>query len=105
MLRWRLISAAVILAVLFTLLWLDYRLILFQAPGAWLLPALLVVSLLASAEVLGLLRAKGHRPLAWPVYFGNLLIPLAAALPVVLALLNLPPSASGPLGQIGRAHV
>jgi phosphatidate cytidylyltransferase len=85
-LRWRLISAAVILTVLLALLWLDYRQVYFGTPGAWLLPLLLVVSVLATEEVLSLLRAQGHRPIGWIVYAGNVAIPLAAGLPVVLAL-------------------
>jgi phosphatidate cytidylyltransferase len=93
-LRWRLISAAVILAVLFALLWLDYRLIHFQAPGAWLLPVFLTVSFLATEEVLSLLKAKNHRPIEWIVYFGSLLLPLTAALPVLFQLAGRAPPAA-----------
>jgi phosphatidate cytidylyltransferase len=85
-LRWRLISAAVILAVLFALLWIDYQQLLFDIPGAWLLPILLAVSVLGTEEVLSLLRAKGHRPLAWPVYLGSVLVPAAASLPIIVRL-------------------
>jgi phosphatidate cytidylyltransferase len=85
-LRWRLISAAVILTVLLALLWLDYRQVYFGTPGAWLLPMLLVVSLLATEEVLSLVRAQAHRPIAWIVYVGNVAIPLAAGLPIVLTV-------------------
>jgi phosphatidate cytidylyltransferase len=85
-LRWRLISAAVILTVLLALLWLDYRQVYFGTPGAWLLPLLVVVSVLATEEVISLLRAQGHRPIEWIVYAGNVAIPLAAGLPIVLAL-------------------
>jgi phosphatidate cytidylyltransferase len=65
LLRWRLISAAIILAVLFALLWLDFKQIVLHAPGAWLLPVLLVVSVLATEEVLCLLRSKNHLPVVW----------------------------------------
>jgi phosphatidate cytidylyltransferase len=85
-LRWRLISATLILAVLLTLLWLDFKLVLFETRGAWLLPILLIVSLLATEEVLSLLRAKGHRPVAWVLYLGNTLLPLAAGLPILFDL-------------------
>ncbi len=83
MLRWRLISAAIILAVLLALMWLDWRLILFGVSGAWLLPVLLVVCGLAAEEILDLLKAKQHRPLAAAVFLGCLLVPLAAALPIL----------------------
>jgi len=105
LLRWRLISAAVILAILLTLLWLDYKGALLGVSGAWLLPVLLAVSMLATAEMLSLLRAKGHRPLGWPVYAGNLLIPLAAALPVVFDLVGHSFPVNGPLGPFGWSVV
>jgi phosphatidate cytidylyltransferase len=89
-LRWRLISAAVIIALLLAAMGLDYRLVLFGTPGAWLLPVLLLVSTLATEESLSLLRAKQHDLVAWPVYLGNLLIPLLAAWPIVRALFGPP---------------
>jgi phosphatidate cytidylyltransferase len=101
LLRWRLISAAIILTILLTLVWLDYKRLLFGVPGAWLLPVLLAVSLLATAEMLSLLRAKGHQPIGWLVYAGNLLIPAAAALPVAFALAGRAVPATSPLGPFG----
>jgi phosphatidate cytidylyltransferase len=100
-LRWRLISAAVILAVLFSLGWLDYRLAVFKVPGAWLWPVLLVVSVLATEEVLSLLRAKNHRPIAWIAYVGNVAIPLAACLPLLYELGGRKFPLENPLGQFG----
>ena len=90
MLRWRLISSLVILAGLLALLWMDFRLVGFGVAGAWLLPLYLVVVLLASEEVLGLLAAKGHRPLAWVVYLGNAAITLAVGWPVLGELARSP---------------
>jgi phosphatidate cytidylyltransferase len=101
MLRWRLISAAVILAVLLSLVWLDYRQAVFGVAGVWLLPILLAVSALATTEVLDLLRAKSHQPAAWPVYVGNFLIPMAASAPLLLALLGRDFPADSPLGSFG----
>jgi phosphatidate cytidylyltransferase len=98
LLRWRLISAAVILTILLTLVSLDYW---FGVPGAWLLPVLLAVSWLATEEVLSLLRAKGHRPIGWLVYVGNLAIPAAAALPVIYELAGRHFPANSPLGVFG----
>jgi phosphatidate cytidylyltransferase len=85
-LRWRLISAAVILALLLSAMWLDYRLIFWGTPGAWLFPILLVVTGLGTEEVLSLLRAKGHRLADWPVYFGNFAVPLAAGAVIVVGM-------------------
>jgi phosphatidate cytidylyltransferase len=101
LLRWRLISAAVILAALLTLVVLDYRLAVFGVPGAWLLPVLLAVSLLATGEVLHLLAAKDYRPATWPVFLGNALIPLAASAPVLFELAGRQFPADNPLGRAG----
>jgi phosphatidate cytidylyltransferase len=101
LLRWRLISAAVILSVLLTLVWLDYRLVLFGIPGIWLLPVLLAVALLGTQEVLALFAAKGHRPVGWILYLGNALIVLAACLPMLLQLAGRSLPANHPLGPFG----
>lgn len=82
----RLLSAAVILAALFTLMWLDYRLLVFGTPGAWLLPLLLVISMLGTEEVLSLLHAQNHHPRGVFVYAGSLLIPLIVGWPIVLGM-------------------
>jgi phosphatidate cytidylyltransferase len=79
----RLLSAAVIIGTLLTLMWLDYRLVLVGVPGVWLLPVLFVVSVLGTEEVLSLLRAQNHDPRAGVVYAGNMLLPLAASWPIL----------------------
>lgn len=86
MLRWRLISAAVIISLLLGTMWLDFWQVLWATPGAWLMPIMLLVSLLGTEEVLSLLRAKEHQLVGWPVYLGNFLIPLSASLTIVLAM-------------------
>lgn len=101
MLRWRLISAAVILAILLSLVALDIRRAVFDVAGVWLLPIMLAVSLLASEELLSLFKAKNYKPAAWPIFLGNLLIPLAAALPVLFELAGQPLPADDPLGRLG----
>jgi phosphatidate cytidylyltransferase len=98
-LRWRLISAAVILSALVSLVWLDSRLTVNY--GALLLPVMLIVSLLATEEVLSLLRAKHYEPAAWPIYLGNLLIPLAASGPLLFALAGREFPEANPLGRGG----
>jgi phosphatidate cytidylyltransferase len=99
LLRWRLISAAVILTVLGTLLVLDARQTV--GFGVWLLPVLLAVSLLATEEVLSLLAARDYRPVAWPIYLGNVLIPLAASAPLLAALAGREFPDGSPLGRGG----
>jgi phosphatidate cytidylyltransferase len=80
-LRWRIIAAVGILGPLALLTWLDYR-FHFGHPGAWLVPAALAFAALATAEMLAMLAAGGHRLLAWPVYAGSLLIVAAACAPI-----------------------
>ncbi|HEX5106612.1 MAG TPA: hypothetical protein VFV87_22485, partial [Pirellulaceae bacterium] len=101
MLRWRLISAAVIVSVLLTLVWLDFRRAVFGVAGVWLFPVLLAVTWMATEEVLGLLRAKGHRPVAWILYLGNGLITLAACLPMLFEFFDRPFPDDNPLGRFG----
>jgi phosphatidate cytidylyltransferase len=105
LLRWRLISAAVILAVLLTLVWLDFRQAVFGVPGVWLFPVLLAVSLLAAEEVLSLVGGKDLRPVAWVIYLGTALINLAAALPMFCQLFGWKVAADNPLGRFGWAMV
>jgi phosphatidate cytidylyltransferase len=100
-LRWRLISAGAILAVLLALTWVDYKCLIFGTPGAWLLPLMLVVSALATGEVLGLLSRNEQQPRAGIVYFANLAIPLAAAWPIVIQLVGRQWSAMNALGACG----
>lgn len=82
-----------------TLVWLDAQQT--SVYGVWLLPVLIVVSLLASEEVLSLLAAKGYRPVAWPVYFGTVLIQLAASAPLLFALAGRDFPDENPLGRGG----
>ena len=107
MLRFRLLSAAIILAVFFALVWLDYERMFVGVEGVWLLPIFVVVTVLATEEVLSLLAAKDYRPVAWPLYVGNVLLSLAACGPIWVKLLA-PGASSGllhelsqPLGQLG----
>jgi phosphatidate cytidylyltransferase len=100
-LRWRLISAGAILTVLLALMWIDYKGLVFDTPGAWLLPLMLLISALATGEVLSLLGRNDHQPLSGIVYFGNLLIPAAAAWPIVLGLVGRQWPAIDSLGMYG----
>ena len=87
MLIWRLFLGALIIGLLVGLCILDASA---DAPGveaglpaAWLMPVLLVLTVLATQEVLRLARAAGIRPVAWTIYTGNLLLVLAQWLPAV----------------------
>ena len=98
LLRWRLISAGVILSILFTLLVLDFRQACSAVTGLWLAPVFVVVAVLAAEEVLSLLAAKGHAPIAWPIYLGTVALALAACAPIWMEL------ASGSRGEKAGAE-
>src|SRR4051812_35877110 len=74
MLRWRLLLGAVFIAGLVVLFWLDARA---STPGMYLLPLALLLSIVATEELLGLFAARGLRTNSAVVYVGNFLIVLA----------------------------
>jgi phosphatidate cytidylyltransferase len=81
LLRWRFISAAVIVAVVLALLWLDYAV---GPTGAWLTPLLLALAVAAAQELLDMGGARDLRPAAWSVYAAVTMVILAACLPPLL---------------------
>lgn len=83
MLRWRLLSAAVIISVLLALVTADHQQFLFPISGLWLLPVLLLVAFMATEEVLELLRHGGHDVDRATTHAGVLLIVLAASAPML----------------------
>jgi len=81
-LRWRLLVATVIIIPLVGLLLADFH-FNFGIPGIWLWPLPLLLTVMAVAEVLDLLRSKNLRPAAWSVYTGSLLIITAGIVPML----------------------
>lgn len=100
MLRSRLMAAAAILIPLFGILYADVHWNA-GAPGIWLVPLGLIVSLMAASEVLDLLRTPGHRPLSWTVYCGVAGIFLAACVPMLWPLSGNAYPVNCPLGRLG----
>ena len=100
MLKWRLLLGALIVGSLLGLCILDARADVpgteAGLPGVFLMPILLVVTVLATQEVLRLARAAGIRPVAWTIYAGNLLLVVAQWLPVAVFIHG----RAGPLGQL-----
>lgn len=72
MLRWRLFLGALFIGALAGLCWLDGHQTLGAPPGAWLFPLALVLSVLASDEMLRLVGSADEKPVAWIVSLGNL---------------------------------
>jgi len=71
MLRWRLSLGAILIGGIVALGYFDHKSAL---PGAWLMPLLIIITILATDEVLRLFRAAGLDPVAWPVHVGNLAV-------------------------------
>jgi len=69
MLIWRLILGAVFVGGIAGLCWADFNA---ATPGIWLFPLALLLSLLASSELITMLASRGWRPAAWAIYLGNL---------------------------------
>lgn len=96
MLRWRLLAAAVILAVVLGLIWLDWG-YNFGRPGLWLAPLALVVTLLAAGEMRAMLAQGGWPLRRWVVYLGTGLVAAAACVPMLFEVY--PPGC--PMGKLG----
>jgi phosphatidate cytidylyltransferase len=77
----------VIISVMLTLIVLDHREVGLGLPGVWLLPVLLVVTVLGTEEVISLLRNRDHRPIAWVTYVGSFLLALSGAESLIKQLL------------------
>jgi phosphatidate cytidylyltransferase len=94
MLRWRLILGTLFIAGIIALCWWDHRV---DPPGMILLPLALVLSVLASREVVWLVAARQLKPSTRTVFLGNWLI-VASNLVPVLWPSDWPPD---PLGRMG----
>jgi phosphatidate cytidylyltransferase len=81
MLRWRIALSIVLVTLVVALVWLDHRA---ELPGAWLMPLVMALTVLATGEALQLASKAGFRPLAWGVQVGNLLIVVAAWAPLAV---------------------
>jgi phosphatidate cytidylyltransferase len=88
LLRWRLLSSAIVLTILLSLVYLDFQRAIVGVAGTWLLPAYLLVSVLATRELLNLVSLREFRPVKWPVYFGTYSLALATCLPILLGWMN-----------------
>lgn len=71
MLRWRLSLGTILVVGIVALAYFDHK---SAYAGAWLMPLLLLITVLASDEVMRLFRAAGLDPVAWPVHIGNVAV-------------------------------
>jgi phosphatidate cytidylyltransferase len=80
MLRWRLILGVLFVAGFVVVCWLDA---VVARPGAFLLPAAVMLSWMSVVELLEMFNKRGRQPAAWTLYFGVLLAVLSAGMPVL----------------------
>ena len=87
MLKWRLLLGALVIGVLVGLCLLDAYAdrpgMEAGLPGVALMPLVLLLTALATHELLRLARAAGIHPVGWAVYAGNLFLVIAQWLPEV----------------------
>ena len=104
MLRWRLISAFLIISVLVGFITLDYQSAGLPA-GFWMFPLLLVVAFMASGEALALLKSGGMAPVPWAVHGSTLMVIVGSGLPILYELggSSYPPDC--PFGQLGWSTI
>ncbi len=100
MLRWRLLVATAIIVPLVGLLLADVHCNL-GVPGIWLFPLALLLTVLASTEVLDLLRSKDLRPVKWSVYAGALLVVVASLVPQLWLFTGSEYPTDWPIGRLG----
>ena len=62
MLRWRLLSSAIVLTILLSLAYLDFQRVFIGVGGAWLLFAYLLATVLATREAVNLVSLREFRP-------------------------------------------
>lgn len=101
MLRDRLLSAAVLIAVAATLLWLDVRYPLGGVGGVWLLPLLLFFALGTAFDLATMLRTSGQPVSRRSILCGTGLVSIAPAVPLLWPLLGWKYPEDCPLGMAG----
>jgi phosphatidate cytidylyltransferase len=96
-LRWRLLLGALLIAGLTGLCWLDARQSWGAAPGLWLFPLALVLSLAASAELLWMMARREIFPNPMVIYAGSFAIVASNGIPLYWPAYPV----NCPLGRLG----
>ncbi len=96
MLRWRLLTSAIIISMTLAIMWLDFNRN-FERPGFWLGPLLWLIVFLGTGEMLSMLAAQQVRPVPWTVYLGTMAVIILACVPVYWK--DYPPDC--PFGRLG----
>ena len=100
MLRWRLLSATLLIAPLLGLMVADFG-CNFGVPGIWLAPLALLITAAAVAEMLALFQSQGLRPPFWTVHAGAQLVAAAGMVPLLWNLSGSPYPDDFVIGRLG----
>ncbi len=92
MLRWRLLLGVIFAVILSSWLWFDHN-YCESLPGVWLVPLLVLLSILAAGETIALLKTENQGPNPAVVYTGSLAIALSPWLEILVE--QIPLSALG----------
>jgi phosphatidate cytidylyltransferase len=99
-LRWRLLSAMLIIAPLLGLMVADFG-YNFGVPGIWLAPLALLMTAAAVAEMLTLFQSRSLRPPSWSVHAGAQLVAVAGMVPLLWNLSGSPYPDDFAIGRLG----
>jgi phosphatidate cytidylyltransferase len=99
-LRWRLLIAVIVLVPVIGIMVLDVAWN-FGIPGSWLAPCGWVLTLMATAEVISLLRSGGHWPSASTAYVGTTLVFWASCVAGAWGMLSGPTTADRVTWRLG----
>ena len=104
-LRWRLLSASIIISLLLGFIFLDYFRPGETPTGLWMIPLLLAVTVLATGEALTLLKSGNLEPVPWAVYGSTLMVVTGSLLPIFYELSGSAYPRDCPFGQLGWATI
>ena len=101
MLRWRLISAAIIVSTLLAVLHFDFHDPIAGVPGLLLAPLAILISVMAALELLDFFKDSELRPVPAGVLIGTTLVVLMTCAPMAWKVMDKPYPADCPLGRLG----
>jgi phosphatidate cytidylyltransferase len=101
MLKDRLFSASILISIVLASLYLDVRHRLFDVPGLWLVPLLLLFALGTAWDVSGLLSGSGRMISRRVVLFATALVTLSACMPMLWPLANSTYPENCAVGELG----
>jgi phosphatidate cytidylyltransferase len=101
LLRDRLLSASILIAIVVALLWLEHQHPLLGVRGIWLLPLLLLFTIGTALDIIRLITAAGRQIDRKATLLATAIVPLAAYIPSLWPLFGRVYPVDCPLGRSG----